>query len=406
MTDGASLSAQEFADRLDMTVEDVHELSRLGILQPDVDGTLKDWELGVVRLTKAFQEGGISLDAISRAIEAGHFSFAFVQYVFREGYRGFTDDDFEEICRKSGANMEFVQHVFSAAGLPTPQPGDRIRVEDAERIPNLSGALTFGSGDPALLLRGVRIMGESTHRIAEAQPYLYHHLMEEPLLRSGMSERAMRDLITQVSPALGDTAERALVWMYRRHEEHATIEHLLEHLYGLMEELGIQEMEPDHPPAITFLDLVGYTRLTEERGDEAAAQIVASLAEIVRGTSAPHQGRPVKWLGDGVMFHFHDPEGAVSASLEMVERIPAEGLPPAHVGIAAGPIIARDGDYFGRTVNLASRIASYAGPGQVLVTEEVKGEHHPGHVDFEEVGDVLLKGLAKPIRLHRAIHVG
>src|SRR5947209_7972756 len=202
----------------------------------------------------------------------------------------------------------------------------------------------------------------------------------------------MRVLVTLVSPALGDIAERALVWMYRRHEEHAIIEHLLEHLYALMERVGLQQIEPDHPPAICFLDLAGYTRLTEERGDEAAAQTVAALSEVVRETSSGHRGRPVKWLGDGVMFHFHDPEGAVSASLEMVERVPAEGLPPAHVGIAAGPVIARDGDYYGRTVNTAARIASYAGPGQVLVTEEVS-HHGAGHVGFEEVGEVLLKGM-------------
>src|SRR5437016_10623069 len=105
------------------------------------------------------------------------------------------------------------------------------------------------------------------------------------------------------------------------------------------------------------------------------------------------------------MFHFRDPEGAATASLEMVERVASEGLPPAHVGIAAGPIIARDGDYFGRTVNTAARIASYAGPGQVLVTEEVT---HPavGHVQFEEVGEVLLKGMSNALRLHRAVHVG
>src|SRR5207237_3170557 len=143
--------------------------------------------------------------------------------------------------------------------------------------------------------------------------------------------REMRDRSAAVRPALGETAERALVWMYRRHEEHATIEHLLEHLYGLMEETGIEQREPEHPPAICFLDLVGYTRLTEERGDEAAAQTAGALAEVVRETSAGHRGRPVKWLGDGVMFHFRDPEGAVSASLEMVEQLPAEGLPPAHV---------------------------------------------------------------------------
>jgi adenylate cyclase len=328
-----------------------------------------------------------------------------VQFVFREGYRGLTNETFEEICKATGSDLSFVQQVFSAAGLATPQPGDRIRQEDAERIPSLAGTLQFGSGDPALLLRAVRIMGESTHRIAEAEPYVYHKLMEEPLLASGMSDHQMRDVLADVSLALGDTAERALVWMYRRHEENATIEHLLEHLYAIMEEVGIQEARPDHPPAISFLDLVGYTRLTEEKGDEAAAQTAMALADVVGETSGAHRGRPVKWLGDGVMFHFREPEGAVSASLEMVERLPAEGLPPAHVGIASGPIISRDGDYFGRTVNTAARIAAYAGPGQVLVTNDV-ARADLGHVRFEELGEVLLKGLSKPLTLHRAMHAG
>ena len=393
------------AARAGVPPERVAKLTGLGILHADDAGQYLDWELGVIRLIDAFEEGGISAEAVSRAIAEGRYSLAFVQFVFREGYRGLTDETFEEICKRFGADMGFVQQVYTSAGLPTPQPGDRIRQEDVERIPNLANALRFGSGDPALLLRGVRIMGESTHRIAEAQPYLYHKLMEEPLLASGMSDHQMRDLLSQVSLALGDTAERAILWMYRRHEENATIEHLLEHLYALMEELGIQEAKQDHPPAICFLDLVGYTRLTEERGDEAAAQTVSALSDVVRQTSSGHRGRPVKWLGDGVMFHFRDPEGAVLASLEMVDRIPAEGLPPAHVGIAAGPIIARDGDYFGRTVNMAARIASYAGPGQVLVTDEVS-HHGIGHVEFEEVGDVLLKGISKPLRLHRAFHAG
>jgi adenylate cyclase len=399
------VNSDEIAARAGEPVEEVRRLTELGILHPNDAGQHPEWELGVIRLMRAFEEGGISPEAVSRAIAEGHYSLAFVQFVFREGYRGLTNETFEEICKATGSDLSFVQQVFSAAGLATPQPGDRIRQEDAERIPSLAGTLQFGSGDPALLLRAVRIMGESTHRIAEAEPYVYHNLMEEPLLASGMSDHQMRDVLADVSLALGDTAERALVWMYRRHEENATIEHLLEHLYAIMEEVGIQEARPDHPPAISFLDLVGYTRLTEEKGDEAAAQTAMALADVVGETSGAHRGRPVKWLGDGVMFHFREPEGAVSASLEMVERLPAEGLPPAHVGIASGPIISRDGDYFGRTVNTAARIAAYAGPGQVLVTNDV-ARADLGHVRFEELGEVLLKGLSKPLTLHRAMHAG
>ena len=79
----------------------------------------------------------------------------------------------------------------------------------------------------------------------------------------------------------------------------------------------------------------------------------------------------MKWLGDGVMVHFRDPAGAVLAALGMVEEFPKAGLPPAHVGVAAGPVVVQGGDYFGRTVNLAARIAGYARAGRALVSERV-----------------------------------
>ena len=397
------LSDAEIAGKAGVPVDAVRRLVELGILEPAADGSFREKDLAVIRLCQAFEEGGISAEAIGRAIRDGHFSFAFVEFIFRDGYRGFSDRTFEELCRDAGADPGFIRQVFTAAGMPTPDAHDRIRVEDAEMIPTLNAPRAFGSGDPALLLRAARIYGESVHRVAEAEPHLYHMMMEEPLLASGMSERQMRDVVSQVSLQLGDIAERNIVWMYHRHQEHAIVEHLLEHLYALMEQTGLEQREPAHPPAICFLDLAGYTRLTEERGDEAAAQTAATLADVVHQTSGGHRGRPVKWLGDGVMFHFRDPEGAVAASLEMVERLPGEGLPPAHVGIASGPVISRDGDYYGRTVNTAARIASYAGPGQVLVTEEV-ASHELGHVRFEEVGEVLLKGMSKPLVLHRAHH--
>jgi len=155
-----------------------------------------------------------------------------------------------------------------------------------------------------------------------------------------------------------------------------------------------------------FLDLAGYTRLTEERGDRAAAALATSLADLVEQVSLPHGGQPVKWLGDGVMFHFRQPGRAVVAALEMVERTPQAGLPPAHVGLHAGPVVFQDGDYFGRTVNLAARIAGHAGPGQVLVSDQVVAECGDGTVTFEPIGPVPLKGVADPVPLHRAARSG
>jgi adenylate cyclase len=151
-----------------------------------------------------------------------------------------------------------------------------------------------------------------------------------------------------------------------------------------------------------FLDLAGYTRLTEERGDQAAAELAGTLAVLVERSSRVHGGTPVKWLGDGVMLHFRDPAGAVEASLAMVGQVPEAGLPPAHVGVAAGPVVVQGGDYFGRTVNLASRVAARAGAGQVLVTATVAEAPSPDGVTYADLGELRLKGFANPVRVLEA----
>ena len=108
-------------------------------------------------------------------------------------------------------------------------------------------------------------------------------------------------------------------------------------------------------------------------------------------------------LGDGVHFHFEDPHDAVMASLEIVDTVRPAGLPPAHVGVNAGPMIYEEGDYFGRTVNIAARIASQAGPDQVFVGEDVLPHIAPSGFRLVEVGAFELKGIAKPLMLYQAI---
>ena len=90
----------------------------------------------------------------------------------------------------------------------------------------------------------------------------------------------------------------------------------------------------------------------------------------------------------------------------MVEVVGSQGLPPAHVGIHAGPVVFQDGDYFGRTVNLAARIAEYARPGEVLVSQEVVDTAAGGPVTFTEIGPVQLKGVAGMLRLYTAHRTG
>jgi class 3 adenylate cyclase len=126
------------------------------------------------------------------------------------------------------------------------------------------------------------------------------------------------------------------------------------------------------------------------------------LAVLVNRTSREHGGVPVKWLGDGVMVHYREPAGAVLSALGLVAQLPAAGLPPAHVGVAAGPVVVQGGDYFGRTVNLAARIAASAGAGQVLVSQSVAESAPPEGVWFVELEELRLEGFARPVRLLEA----
>jgi adenylate cyclase len=104
------------------------------------------------------------------------------------------------------------------------------------------------------------------------------------------------------------------------------------------------------------------------------------------------------------MLHFPEPGPGVIAALDMVESIASAGLAPAHVGLHAGPVLFQEGDYFGRTVNAASRIADYARPGEVVVSQEVVEAADATPASFVEIGPVELKGLSEALRLFTARH--
>ncbi len=176
-------------------------------------------------------------------------------------------------------------------------------------------------------------------------------------------------------------------------------------------EMAVDESSADDPrahksSAIVFFDLTGYTRLTEERGDAAAADFALRLAELVQEVASRYNGRPVKLLGDGVMLHFAAPPDAVMCAFELVDRTLEAGLPPAHVGVNAGPVIVRDGDYFGRTVNIASRVADYARSHEILVTPEVRAATGSEAIDFEAIGPVDLHGVREKMTLFLASRAG
>jgi len=195
--------------------------------------------------------------------------------------------------------------------------------------------------------------------------------------------------------------EPALIANYRAQQARAWTSNIIEGFELVLTQAGFQG-RVDRPPAMCFLDITGYTRLTDERGDEAAAALAGVLARLVQRSSIQHGGKAVKWLGDGVMFWFRDPGPGVLAALDMADGVVGAGLPPAHVGLHAGPVVFQQGDYYGQTVNIASRIAEYARPGEVLVSQAVVEASEGADVAFREIGPVELKGVAGPIHLHAA----
>jgi adenylate cyclase len=252
---------------------------------------------------------------------------------------------------------------------------------------------------PAAIERLLRVQGDGTRRITEQEAAWRNSEVIEPAMVAGKGPEEIGnvDLADRSAPL----SEQAMLAMYHAQQARAWTANIIEGFEVLMEKAGIHS-RLERLPAICFLDITGYTRLTQERGDDAAADLASTLARLVQRSSVQHGGRPIKWLGDGVMLYFANPGSGVRAALEMVDRLAAAGLPPAHVGLDAGPVLFQEGDYFGQTVNLSARIAEYARQGEVLVSQAVADASQEKGIAFGGIGPVELKGVSGTVHLLRA----
>jgi class 3 adenylate cyclase len=392
-------SIQELANQAEVSPDYVLRLIELGALEPkDGDVAYGSSESGRIRLLHAWEEAGLSAEDIMELVRAGELSISWLDTpaVTRAARLKMT---FEQLCSEEEMPISTVRALYEAIGFAPPDPGERIRAGDRELVDLLHMFFAAGAGEGPTL-RLLRVYADSLRRIATAEAELYESQIEEPQRRSGRSERELIEFGARFGGRVISDLERTILEIYHRHREHIWIEHSINHAEIALERAGLFEKVP-MPPAICFVDLTGYTRLTEERGDEFAAELASQLASLVEDISRRRGGRPIRWLGDGGMFHFKDPKAAVLAGLDMVESAPGAQLPPMHIGIHTGPVVFQDGDVYGRTVNLASRIASHAAGGEVLASEETV-RRAPEGVRFEPVGPVALKGVAKPVDLYQA----
>lgn len=391
----------ELADRSGVSGDYIDKLVELGILTAEpADAPFSVADVRRVRFARALEVGGLPLEGIGTAIRDGDLSFAFFDHPSFERFGGMVAATFRDLSTETGVSLDLLRTIRESTGFARPGADDPVREDELDLVALVQAGSAVGV-DPLATERLIRVWGESVRRIAEAEADWYHTQVVVPLLRSGMSAAQTLSVGTETAAAAAQLLDRALVALYHMQSEHTWLTNIVEAVEATLEGSGLHSTV-HHPPAMCFLDLSGYTRLTEERGDQAAAEMAATLGQFVQRGAHRHGGRPVKWLGDGVMIHFKDPGSAVISALEMVEGLPATGLPPAHVGIAAGPVIFQDGDYFGRTVNSAARIAAHAGAGEVLVSDDVRLATSDSSVEFVEIGPVELKGISLPLRLHRA----
>jgi class 3 adenylate cyclase len=398
------VSREQLAARAGVEPAYVARLIEAGILEPDEAGLLSERDVRRVRIVETLEGAGLPLAGLGEAVRTGVLSLGFIDSPSYDRWGSFSDTTFQELSEQTGVPVELLMVIREAMGSAAPQPDDRVRNDEMLVVPQLQ--LQYERGfRPAVIERALRVHGDSLRRIAETESDWWYSEVMLPIMRSGEDPQAlvasMAETSEVLSPALAKVGDASVLAIYHGQQTHSWIRNILEGFEAALSSAGIHS-RLKRVPAMCFFDLTGYTRLTEERGDKVAAELARSLASLVQRNSMQYGGKAVKFLGDGVMFHFPEPGKGVMAALQMVEAAVSVGLPPAHVGLHAGPVLFQEGDYFGRTVNISARIADYARPGEVLVSQEVVDASGDLPVAFAVIGPVDLKGVAGPIHLHKA----
>ncbi len=391
-------SRQEMAGRAGVDPDYVDRLVELEILSPGSGNTFSLGDVRRAQWVQSFEQAGVPLEGLAAAVRDGTLSFAYLDAAAFDRFAGVSRTTFRELSEQTGVPLDLLLVIREAHGFAEPRPEDHVREDELAVVPAIELQLASGIR-PEMIERLLRAYGDGLRKIVETETDWYRTEVQQPLLEGGMTEAEMLTAQADVGSRMAPLMEQAVLSIYHGQQEHAWSTSAVEDVEAALERAGLYR-RVRRPPAVCFLDITGYTRLTEERGDEAAAELATRLATLVRGSAREHEGQPVKWLGDGVMFYFPDPGDGVLAALDMVDGLPEAGLPPAHVGIHAGPVVFQEGDYFGRTVNIAARIAEYARPGEVLVSQEVVDATDLDGVGVTAIGPIELKGVSSPLSLH------
>src|SRR5256714_7404471 len=316
-------SRENAAERGGVEPDYLVRLVDLGVLVPGEPDRFSPGDVRRVLMAKSLEDAGIPLDGVAAAIQRGALSLDFLDAASYERFTALAAETFRQVSDRTGIPLELLTAIREAVGMAPPSPDDRLREDEMAIVPFIELQLAEGFR-VAAIERLLRVQGDSTRRITDQEAAWWNSEVIVPAMAAGKGpeEIANADLADRIAPL----SEQALLALYHAQQARAWTANIIEGFEGMMAKAGIHS-RLERQPAICFLDISGYTRLTQERGDDAAADLSTTGARLVPRNSVQHGGKPIKWLGDGVMFYFDAPGPGVRAALEMADAIAAAGLP-------------------------------------------------------------------------------
>ena len=389
------LSLREAAERVGVTPATLRRWAQAGVI-PEVDGK-GSWTRAAVahaRIVARLRQRGHTLEHIREAGRKGRLAYGYIEEIFSSPEPVVT---LKDASKETGLDERLIERCWMGLGLPA-EGLERLTEDDIEALRYIASVLDAGFPLVAFL-QLLRVYGQALAQIADAEVRLFHLYVHEPLMREGVPGLQIGEEMHGLARDLLPLASPLMDHMHQRYLGHFVEQDVVGHMEEELEEeetaLGRVRV------AIAFADLAGYTRFTEEEGEEEA---VSSVERFVDGVSSslPDDARVVKTIGDEVMLVGHDLRALVDWAVEFTGQWGVE-RPEPRIGIHFGTALYRDGDYYGREVNLASRIVARARGGEVLVSDAVVDPvSGASNLAFEGIGQVKLKGFEEPHQLCRA----
>jgi adenylate cyclase len=332
-------------------------------------------------------EQGCDVDELRDAVKEDRLVLLPVERLLA-GEATYTQRDLAE---ESGFELEQLAAFRQSLGLPVPDPDACVFTDEDLETAKDAASLAEAGFPLEETLDVTRVLGTGMSRYAEALRVLF----AQAIIKPGDSEIELARRLAETAGELMPLSSRMLDHVFLLH-----MRQLLRTDYISLAERTSGKVTDTADTTVAFADLVGFTELGETVGVEELSGLAGRLARLAGGIVEPPV-QVVKQIGDAVMLVSADVPAAVETCLTLVERAEGEeDFPPLRAGVAYGPAVNRWGDWFGSTVNVASRLTGRARPGAVLVTEEVR-EAAEDRFDWSAAGEKKLKGLQKPIKTYR-----